>query len=170
MERTSLVKLQIKTTFDFGKLAGKIENIIEKYSSNFSKGSASGIKQSLETGSFKSLSDTTIDIRKRGISPNASGVATGSKQPLIHTGRLRDSIKAKKDGVEMLKYGVYQNAGFTTRHNAFTGAYFKETGKQIAKQKVPARPFIDKGILIKTKESEEAFKKFSKALKRSLKK
>tara|TARA_Y100000310_G_scaffold297976_1_gene331455 strand:- start:878 stop:1372 length:495 start_codon:yes stop_codon:yes gene_type:complete len=164
------VKLQIRTTFDFGKLANKIENILEKYTKNFSKASSSGIKTALETGSYEPLSDTTIDIRERGISPNSGKIATGSTKPLIHTGRLLSSIKPKKDGVEMNKYGVYQNAGFTTTHNAFTGAYFKETGKQIANQKVPARPFIDRGILIKTKESERAFNIFSKDIKKALKK
>ena len=164
------MKLQISTTFDFGKLASKIEKIIENYTTNYSKGSASGIKQSLETGNFEPLSKTTLDIREKGLSPNAGHLSTGSPKPLIHTGRLRDSIKVKKGGLEMLKYGVYQNAGFTTKHNAFTGRYFKETGIQLANQKVPARPFIDRGILMQTKESEEAFKKFSRAIKRSLKK
>ena len=147
-----------------------IEVKMIKYLSNFSKASATGIRTALETGSYKTLSDTTIDIRKKGISPNAGGIATGSPKPLIHTGRLRDSIKGKRGGVELNKYGVYQNAGFTTKHNAFTGAYFKETGKQIANQKVPARPFIDKGILTKTKESEGAFKILSRDIKKALKK
>ena len=164
------MKLQVKTTFDFGKLSGKIEKIIENYSTNYGKASAVGIKQAIETGTYKKLSETTIDIRKRGISPNAGEIATGSTKPLIHTGELLRSIKPKKDGVELFKYGLYQNEGYTTAHNAFTGAYYKETGKQLAKQKVPARPFIDKGILMKTKENEEAFKKFSRAIKRALKK
>ena len=164
------MKLQIKTTFDFGKLASKIEKIIEDTTANFSRAGAVGIKTSLETGTFEPLSKTTLDIREKGISPNAGYLATGSTKPLIHTGRLRDSIKPKKGGIEMLKYGVYQNAGFKTKHNAFTGRYYKETGKQLANKRVPARPFIDRGIFMKTKESEEAFKKFSRAVKRSLKK
>ena len=164
------MKLQIKTTFDFGKLAGKIEKIMENYSTNYGKASVVGIKQAIETGKYEPLSDTTIDIRKKGISPNSGFIATGSTKPLIHTSRLRDSIKYKKGGISGWDYGIYQNAGFKTKHNAFTGRYFKETGKQLANQRVPARPFIDKGIAIKTKESEEAFKKFTNALKRSLKK
>ena len=164
------MKLQIRTTFSFAKLANNIENILEKYSANYGKASAVGIKTALQTGSYKPLSETTLDIRKRGISPNAGMVATGSAKPLIHTGELLRSIKAKKDGVQMFKYGIYQNEGFATKHNAFTGAYFKETGKQIANQKVPARPFIDKGLLIKTKESERAFNILSKDVKKALKK
>ena len=164
------MKLQIKTTFDFGKLASKIEKIIEDTTANFSRAGAVGIKTSLETGTFEPLSKTTLDIREKGISPNAGYLATGSTKPLIHTGRLRDSIKSKKGGVELLKYGIYQNEGFKTKHNAFTGRYYKETGKQLANKRVPARPFIDRGISLKTKESEEAFKKFSRAVKRSLKK
>ena len=169
-ERSSPVKLQVRTTFDFGKLANNIEKILEKYTANFGKASATGIKTALETGSYEALSDTTIDIRKRGVSPNSGFVATGSTKPLIHTGELLRSIKPKKDGVEMFKFGVYQNAGFTTKHNAFTGTYYKETGKQIANQRVPARPFIDKGLLIETKESERAFNILSKDVKKALKK
>jgi hypothetical protein len=164
------VKLQIKTTFDFGKLSGKIEKIIENLTANIGKASSVGIKQAIESGTYKKLSDTTIDIRKRGISPNAGGIATGSTKPLIHTGELLRSIKPKKGGVELFKYGLYQNAGYTTSNNAFTMAYFKETGKQLANKKVPARPFIDRGLLMKTKENKEAFKNFSRAIKRSLKK
>ena len=137
---------------------------------NYGKSTATGIKTSLETGSFEPLSKTTIDIRKSGASPNAGNIATGSTKPLIHTGSLRDSIKAKKEGVEMFRYGAYHNAGYTTKHNAFTGYYFKKTGIQLANQRVPARPFIDKGILMKTKEREEVFKKFSTAIKKALKK
>ena len=168
--RSSLVKLQISTTFDFGKLLDKMPKILEKFVANKGKASAGGIKTALQTGSYEPLSDTTIDIRKRGVSPNAGYIATGSTKPLIHTGELLRSIIAKKDGVEMNKYGVYQNEGFTTKHNAFTGRYFKETGKQIANQKVPARPFIDKGLLMETKESENALKNFARSLKKALKK
>ena len=164
------MKLQIKTTFDFGKLASRIEKIVENVTAGYGKSAVVGIKTSLETGSFEPLSKTTIDIREQGVSPNSGYLATGSTKPLIHTGRLRDSIKAKKGGVEMLKYGIYQNEGYTTKHNAFTGRYFKETGVQLANQKVPARPFIDRGVIMKTKENEEVFKNFTKALKRALKK
>ena len=164
------LQLKVETTFSFEKLANRIEKIIKDMATNFGKGSAAGIKKALETGSYVPLSKTTIDIRKRGISPNAGGVATGSTKPLIHTGDLLRSIKAKKSGIEMFKYGVYQNAGFKTKHNAFTANYFKETGIQIANQKVPARPFIDKGIFMPSKENEEAFKKFSRDIKKALKK
>ena len=164
------MKLQIKTTFSFSKLANKIEKIIENTASNFGKSAAVGIKTSLERGNFEPLSKTTIDIRKKGISPKSGYIATGSTKPLIHTGRLRDSIKPKKGGVELFRYGAYHNAGYKTTHNAFTGRYFKETGVQIANQNVPARPFIDRGILMKTKEKEEVFKNFSRAIKQSLKK
>ena len=130
----------------------------------------SGINSTSIYGANSSGSKTTIDIRKKGISPKSGYIATGSTKPLIHTGRLRDSIKPKKGGVELFRYGAYHNAGYKTTHNAFTGRYFKETGVQIANQNVPARPFIDRGILMKTKEKEEVFKNFSRAIKQSLKK
>ena len=164
------MKLQIKTTFDFGKLENQIEDIIKNTTEGITKAGTSGIKQSLETGKFEPLSKTTIEIREKGESPNAGYLATGSTKPLIHTGRLRDSIKTTSDGIKMLKYGVYHNEGYKTKHNKFTGNYFKRTGVQLANQSVPSRPFIDRGLLIETKESKLAFKNFSKALKRSLRK
>ena len=164
------MKLQIKTTFDFGKLAGRIEKIIENASRGLSRAGAEGIKKSLESGNFKSLSPTTIDIRKSGDSPNSGYMATSSTKPLIHTGKLRDSIKSNKEGVEMFKYGTYHNKGYTTVSNKFTRYYFKHTGKNLAGKNVPARPFINTGILMKTKENEKALKNFSRAIGKALKK
>ena len=164
------MKLQISTTFSFSKLASKMPKIIENTTKGLSRSGAVGIKKSIESGRFKALSPTTIDIRKSGASPNSNYLATSSTKPLIHTGRLRDSIKSNKEGVEMLKYGMYQNKGYKTATNRFTKNYFMRTGKNLAGKNVSARPFIDQGILIKTKENENVFKNFSRAIKRALKK
>ncbi len=162
------MKLQVKSNFSFAKLAKEMPGILEKYSANAGRGVAKGIKKSIETGTFTELSDITMDIRIRGISPNSGYTKTSSNKPLIHTGRLRNSIRYEKDGIKMNEYGKFQNDGYKTVVNGFTKSYFKSTGKQLAGKIVDPRPFIDKGLAIETPEGKKANEDLSKNMRKAL--
>ena len=133
------MKLQIKTTFDFGKLAGQMPKILEKHTQRTARSSATGAKEAIDRGVAPPLKQTTIDRSKRA--------GTGGSKPLFETGALHRSIKGTSEGLEMNTYGLYHHRGHSKGH-------------------FPARPFIfpsEKTIL----KSFDAFRKdLRKALKK----
>ncbi len=93
-------QLKNKTIYDKTDFASKIKQRINN-TQNYNKEELFPLKQS------------TLNIRKmKGI--------TGSK-PLIETGKLVKSIKnvkrKNKSGISMLKYGMHQAKGFTTKNH-----------------------------------------------------
>ena len=154
------MKLKIRSNFSFSKLARALPGILEKHSASSGVGAVKGIKNAIKTGKFDELEDSTIDIRKRGRSPNAGFMKTKSKKPLIHTGRLLNSIRHEKDGIKMNKYGKYQNEGIkSTSDRSIIGG-----------KKVPPRPFIDQGLAIKTPEGKQANKELVQNMRKALRK
>ena len=154
------MKLKVSSNFSFEKLAREMPKILEKHAAGAGMGAAKGIKAALETGKFERLKPSTIDIRKKGGSPNAGFMATNSKKPLIHTGRLRNSIRYEKDGIKMNHYGKYQNDGYITDQKSMIGGEYK----------VEARPFITKGLAVETPESKKAAKELPENIRKALKK
>ena len=150
------MKLEIKSNFSFSKLASNLPKILNKQTRRMTRSSAQGAKENIDKGLSPPLSKyTTLPIRKmRG---------TGGSKPLYETGALYRSIKSTKDGVQMLKYGIYHQEGYKVKKNSFTDFYYIKTKKegeatQLAGKSVPARPFIfpsQKTIL----KSIDAFKK-----------
>ena len=133
------MKLQVKTTFDFGKLASQMPKILEKHTQRTARSSATGAREAIERGVAPPLKKTTIERRKRA--------NTGGSKPLFETGDLFRSIKGTSEGLEMNTYGLYHHQGHKTGH-------------------FPARPFIqpsERTIL----KSFDAFRKdLRKALKK----
>ena len=133
------MKLQIKTTFDFGKLASQMPKILEKHTQRTARSSARGAREAIERGVSPKLKQSTLDRRKRA--------GTGGSKPLFETGELHRSIKGTSEGLEMNTYGLYHHQGHSKGH-------------------FPARPFIqpsEKTIL----KSFDAFRKdLRKALKK----
>ena len=162
-ERSSLVKLKVRSNFSFTKLAKEMPGILEKYASTTGQGSAKNIKTSLEKGSYQSLEKSTIDIRRRGRSPSAGFMKTNSTKPLIHTGSLRNSIRVDKDGIKMKHYGKYQNDGFITHPGSMI------PNKKVDRNK-EGRPFIDKGLAMESKESKQAAKDLNANIRKALRK
>ena len=154
------MKLRIKSNFSFSKLAQKMPELLKKYSATAGKGLAKGIKKALGTGKYEKLRDSTIDIRKKGLSPNAGFMKTNSTKPLIHTGSLRESIRYEKDGLKMNEYGKFQNDGYITKRTSMIGGNYK----------VPPRPFINKGFLEETPEGENASRELLRDMKRAIRK
>jgi hypothetical protein len=97
------VKLTVKTTFSFEKLARKLPKVLEKHSQRITRSSAQGAKENIEKGVSPPLRQSTIDKRK------ARG--TGGSKPLFETGALFRSIKGTSKGLEMLEYGLWHHQG-----------------------------------------------------------
>ena len=133
------MKLQIKTTFSFGKLSSQMPKIIEKHMQRTGRSSATGAREAIQKGVSPKLEQSTLDRRKRA--------GTGGSKPLFETGELFRSIKGTSEGLEMWDYGLYHHQGHKTGH-------------------FPPRPFIfpsEKTIL----KSFDAFRKdLRKALKK----
>ena len=73
-------------------------------------------KNILTAHNYQGLSEATLIARERGLSSfdGHSPKPTTETRPLYYTGRLYNSIKATKEGVEMFEYGLDHQEGFTT--------------------------------------------------------
>ena len=144
------MKLQIRTTFDFGKLAKFVAS--EAFTSQVSKMLGGGIVESSRAfmksgGVTPKLEQSTIDIRKmRG---------SGGTTPLYESGDLADSLNVKKDGIWGLHYGKYQYEGFITSKNSM-----------IPNKKVPPRDFFAMDAAKMKKPINNLMKQIGKALKK----
>ena len=161
------MKLQIRTTFDFGKLAGKIEGIMNKHADRTGRVSVQGIKDAIDGGKFDAISDATRYVRKEGLSPNSGMTATSSTKPLVHTGKLRRSIKwvsRGQKGIAMEDYGAYHLKERKIKKNPFT------TSMNFAGKTRPARDFVSAGLKEREKGVLKSFDAFRKDLRKALKK
>ena len=57
------MKLQIRTTFDFGKLAQQMPKILEKHLQRTGRSSAQGAKENIRKGLSPPLEKSTLEIR-----------------------------------------------------------------------------------------------------------
>ena len=129
---------------------GGLSDKNSKPSSNVRDRMANRVKNTIKSGKFDPLSETTIFITQKGLSPNSGYSKTSSKKPLIHTGRLLESIKATKNGISMAEYGQYHLEPRATVENGFTKWFYNRykgdkkypRGVQLARQYVPARNFL----------------------------
>ena len=161
------MKLQIRTTFDFGKLAGKIEGIMNKHADRTGRVSVQGIKDAIDSGKFEPISDATRYVRKHGLSPNSGMTATSSTKPLVHTGKLRRSIKwvsRGQKGIAMEDYGAYHLKERKIKKNPFTKSM------NFAGKTRPARDFVSAGLKEREKGVLKSFDAFRKDLRKALKK
>ena len=142
------MKLRIKTTFDFGKLASKLPKILEKHTQRTARSSATGAREAIERGVRPALDPggETLKRRKYKVKVATGGHSKGGgTKPLFHTGTLFRSIKGTSEGLEMWDYGLFQHEG---------------------RGHFPPRPFIQpskKAIL-------KSFDAFRKEIRKALKK
>jgi hypothetical protein len=108
------MKLSIKTTFDFGKLANKIENIVGNTITTLAK--------QYET---TSLSNITNRLGRNGQKLKENAPSTKLKKEhdkvLIDKGWLFQSIRAKKDTLSMNGYGWMNHKGIKRPERPFIG-------------------------------------------------
>ena len=128
----------------------------------FKVGTVNEIKDTIKgTVGLKSLKRSTVEIRKQrreGKGGKKPPVASNLRKPLIETGNLLNSIKAKKTkvrgkkiqmSIELLDYGLIQANGFQVD----TGGDFREGACD--GRTVPPRDFITKA----TKKGAEELRK-----------
>ena len=155
-----MITTKVKSNVSFSKLLNDLPKIIDKCLNGAAKDSANLSKSNIdkESGnnvSFPPLSNLTLNFRMRGQFRTGEVLArrrgrtktvsypdlekrtpTNSTKPLKYTGKLYNSIKAKKNKLTMVSYGKQHNDGYKTQ------AYG-----------VPARPFIETSIDKKTKDT-----------------
>ena len=162
-ERSSPVKLQIKTTFSFSKLAKFVasESFISQVSKLLGREIVESSKAFMKSGGVTpKLKESTIQIR------NARG--TGGTTPLYETGALANSLKATKEGIKGLHYGELHYKGFKPKQIPFKivkgeKEWFMPNTKGI---RVPARDFIAMDKAKMEKPINNLMKQIGKALKK----
>ena len=127
MASKHLMNYNIKMNFDFGKLArGKMSAHIDKFLGKNGKVFVRLTKDSLQSGKFRPLRESTLRSRRAGSKRFGNPTSkTQSTKPLNHTGALLKSIREKKIsgdnvGMEMLQYGMLQHNGWRSK-GRYTG-------------------------------------------------
>ena len=95
------MKIDISVNFDFGKLSGKLDNIIEDYTSGYAKDTVQGTRDNID----------------KGVGANGESLKLGSKsyragqQALYNTGNMYKGLKSSKNTLTIKKYGWGHNQG-----------------------------------------------------------
>ena len=108
------MKLQIKTTFDFGKLAKNIKTIV--------KGTSFIIARDYEKQTLQNI-DAGIDNRGFALKENkpSTKLKKGHDRVMIEEGWLYQSIKASGDTLSMNEYGWWNHKGINRPKRPFIG-------------------------------------------------
>ena len=118
------MKLQIKTTFDFGKLAKKMPDILKHFGNIGAKALAKDARRMIQDGKLKSVTEGTMEIAKKRLSPKRPYPRKGTKQQApLHTGSALASIKAIDDEVHAAGYLRYHMNEYTIASNKWTKKY-----------------------------------------------
>ena len=127
------MKLQIKTTFDFGKLAKKMPDILKHFGNIGAKALAKDARSMIQDGKLKSVTKGTMWVAKEKLSPKRPFPRKGTKQQaLLHTGSALASIKAIDDEVHAAGYLRYHMSEYTIASNKWTKKYApKAIGKTV---------------------------------------
>ena len=113
--------VSFKSNFSIKKLGSKLGDVLGEQNEKIIDSLAQITKRNITDGNLRGLSAATISARQQGLSSfkGHKPSPTTETRPLLYTGRLLNSIKPAKDGIEMLEYGVHHNDGFTTPENKF---------------------------------------------------
>ena len=108
------MKLQIRTTFDFGKLAKKMPDIL--------KGTSSTIAKQWEVETEKNI-DKRMSRDGSGLKENTpfTKLTKGHDKVMIDEGWLYQSIKASGDTLSMNEYGWWNHKGINRPKRPFIG-------------------------------------------------
>ena len=161
----------IKTTFDFGKLAKKMPDILKHYGKIGAKTMAENARSMIKEGKLRNVTKGTMEIARKNWSSKRKGARQGTKQQaLLHSGSALASIKAIDDEVHAAGYLRHHMEDYTIVSNKWTKRY---TPKAIGKTVKARNPFFTpSGNLRKpVKERMTAHKKgIHKLIARHLKK
>ncbi len=146
------MKIDILSNFDFDKLEKKWSSKIKvDIFEHVAKDTEKVWKNTIKTKNFTPLKQSTKEIRKlRGRSRTLG-------KPLIDTGRLLDSIKAKKRSISHIAYGEFHMERHKTTKSSM-----------IPNKTVPARKWKDKRFGHLTKKTKKrVFKEIKLGLRRA---
>lgn len=96
------MKLRIEVNYSFGKLGRAMPKIIKEYLNEYAQGTETGSKQNIDKGLSPIKSSTKKWRRIKGYPEDP---------PLKASGKLYNSIKANKNTMDIVQYGVWHNNG-----------------------------------------------------------
>jgi len=153
------MKLSISVNFDFNQLNNQLDKLVNNYAHSYAKNSAEGSRAAIDRGVKPGLKPVTHRIRK----------SRGQKKtpPLKASGKLYNSIRAKKNKLVMLEYGKLHHDGLDTEtsENPRSNFFFTDSKSMIPNKLVRARPFIK----TKLKNKKQLDKGFVSNIKKNLK-
>ena len=115
------MKLQIKTTFDFGKLARKMPDILKHFGNVGAKALAEDARRMIKEGKLKNVTEGTMEIARKRLSPKRPFPRQGTKQQaLLHTGSALASIKAIDNEVHAAGYLEHHFDAYKIASNKWT--------------------------------------------------
>ena len=136
------MKLQIKTTFDFGKLARKMPDILKHFGNVGAKALAADARSMIKDGKLKSVTEGTMKIAEKRLSPKRPYPRQGTKQQaLLHTGNALASIKAIDNEVHAAGYLEHHFNEYKIVSNKWTKKF---TPGAIGKTVPERNPFFTK--------------------------
>ena len=136
------MKLQVKTTFDFGKLARKMPDVLKHIGNVGAKALAADARRMIQEGKLKNVTEGTMEIAKKRLSPKRPYPRQGTKQQaLLHTGSALASIKAIDNEVHAAGYLRYHFEEYNIASNNWTKKF---TPKAIGKTVPERNPFFTK--------------------------
>jgi hypothetical protein len=168
------MKLKIKTNFSFSKLKDKYKKIQKEFITESINKEAVKMKKRVATATTVSgapmepIKESTVKVR---------GLMRQNimNPPLNASGKLLNSIKAKKTGVGFKKYGIYHNEKYTVKNNPVIPPKGKSEQKNLKRRQfffegktVPARKWVHDTASYRSDEKtlEKYYKKIKKALKK----
>ena len=134
----------IKTTFDFGKLARKMPDILKHFGNVGAKALAADARRMIQEGKLKNVTEGTMEIARKGWSRKRKGPRQGTKQQaLLHSGSALASIKAIDNEVHAAGYLRYHMNEYTIASNRWTKKYAPKAIGKVVPERNPF--FTSKG-------------------------
>ena len=136
------------SNFSFKKLADAFDEVFDGYMEDSYEDLAKNARENIKNSTgIRQLKGFTKAARRNGWSKKGYGRKTSNETPLLHTGNLLRSIKATKNGVQVVGYAKYHMDGFKVVKNDWTKRFFTKKGYNKLPTKVaPRNPFFtDKG-------------------------
>ena len=136
------MKLQIKTTFDFGKLAKKMPDILKHFGNIGAKALATDARRMIQEGKLRNVTEGTMKIAEKRLSPKRPYPRQGTKQQaLLHTGSALSTIKAIDNEVHAAGYLRHHMEEYKIVENKWTKKF---APKAIGKTVPERNPFFTK--------------------------
>ena len=128
------------SNFSFRKLANALDDVLDGYFADSYEDLAQSARDTIISGKgLKPLSKGTKELRKKGFYGKNRKAPTNNPRPLVHTGKLLSSIKATKEGVDMVGYAKYHLEEHEIVENKWTKRF---APRAIGKVVKPRNPFF----------------------------